>query len=93
MLAALARPQQRWNYDSSADIADLTALYLVGMSRAQGFVDGNKRTGLACALVFLALNGSALHVDGTELYALTLRVAINQADDVEVATYLRQRLS
>ncbi len=93
VLSALARPQQRWNYDSSADLADLAALYLVGMSQAQGFVDGNKRTGLACALVFLALNDAALHVDGAELYALTMRVAVNQADTTEVATYLRARLS
>ncbi|MBC7561347.1 MAG: type II toxin-antitoxin system death-on-curing family toxin [Gemmatimonadaceae bacterium] len=93
VLFALARPQQRWNYDASADTADLTALYLVGLSQAQGFVDGNKRTGLACAPVFLALNGAALHVDGSELYALTVRVATNQTDDVQVAAYIRQRLA
>ena len=93
VLFALARPQQRWHYDPSADLADLAALYLVGFAQAQGFVDGNKRTGLACALVFLAVNGAALHVDGSELYALTMRVAINQADDAEVAAYVRERLS
>ena len=92
VLAALARPQQRWHYDASADLADLAALYLVGLSQ-QGFVDGNKRTGLACALVFLALNDTALHVDGPELYASTMRVALNQADAAEVATYVRERLS
>ena len=93
VLSALARPQQRWHYDASADLADLAALYLVGLSQAQGFVDGNKRTGLACALVFVALNDAALHVDGADLYALTMRVAVNQADATEVATYLRARLS
>ena len=93
VLSALARPQQRWHYDASADLADLAALYLVGVSQAQGFVDGNKRTGLACALVFLALNDAALHVDGVELYAMTMRVAMNQADAAEVATYVRARLS
>jgi death-on-curing protein len=93
VLSALARPQQRWNYDASADLADLAALYLVGLSQAQGFVDGNKRTGLACALVFLALNEAALHVDVAELYALTMRVAVNQADATEVATYFRARRS
>ena len=89
MLSALARAQQRWHYDALADLADLAALYLVGLSQAQGFVDGNKRTGLACALVFLVINDAALHVDGAELYALTMRVAINQADVAEVATYFR----
>jgi death on curing protein len=91
VLSALARPQQRWHYDPSADLADLAALYLVGLSQAQGFVDGNKRTGLACALVFLALNDAALHVVGAELYAVTMRVATNQADVVEVAAFIRAR--
>ncbi len=93
VLSALARPQQRWHYDALADLADLAALYLVGLSQAQGFIDGNKRTGLACALVFLAINDAALHVDGAELYALSMRVAMNQADAAESATYFRTRSS
>ena len=92
VLSALARPRQRWSYDQSADLADLAAAYLVGFARSQGFNDGNKRTGLACALVFLALNDAPLHVDGAELYAITMRVATNQAGDTEIAAYLRERL-
>jgi len=92
VLSALARPRQRWSYDESADLADFAAAYLVGFARAQGFNDGNKRTGLACALVFLALNGKALKVDGAELYAITMKVATNQAGDAEVASFLRERL-
>ena len=92
VLSALARPQQRWSNDESADLADFAAAYLVGFARSQGFNDGNKRTGLACALVFLALNGAALHVNGAELYAMTMKLAINQAGDTEVAAYLRERL-
>lgn len=92
VLSALARPQQRWSYDESADLADFAAAYLVGFARSQGFKDGNKRTGLACALVFLALNDMALHVNGAELYAITMKVATSQAGDTEVAAYLRERL-
>jgi len=92
VLSALARPRQRWSYDESADLADLAGAYLVGFARSQGFRDGNKRTGLATALVFLALNGAALHVNGTELYAITMAVATNQAGDPEVTAYLRGRL-
>ena len=92
ILSALARPQQRWSYDESANLADFAAAYFVGFARSQGFNDGNKRTGLACALVFLALNGAALHVNGAEMYAITMKVATNQAGDVEVAAYLRERL-
>lgn len=90
--SALARPIHRWAYDQDADLADLAACYLVGFARAQGFSDGNKRTGLAAALVFLRLNEQVLHVPGKELYALTMQVASNEADDEIVAAYLRSRM-
>ena len=49
-------------------------------------------SGLACALVFLALNGASLHVPPAELYALTMAVAKNQVDDAAVAVYFRHRI-
>ncbi|HET7621012.1 MAG TPA: type II toxin-antitoxin system death-on-curing family toxin [Gemmatimonadaceae bacterium] len=91
VLSALARPINRWSYDP-ADLADLAAAYLARFARSQGFRDGNRRTALACALVFLALNGEELHVPPAELYALTMAVAENRSDDVTVAAYLRDRL-
>jgi len=92
VLSVLACPQHRWSDDESAGLADFAAGYLVGFARSQGFNDGNKRTGLACALVFLAHNDAALHVNGAELYAIIMRVATNQAGDDDVAAYLRERL-
>lgn len=89
--SALARPRQRWSYDEDADLADCAAAYLVGFARAQGFRDGNKRTALACALVFLRLNGLELHVPPPELYVLTMKAATGEADDRLVASYLRDR--
>ena len=90
--SALARPINRRAYDQDAHLADPAASYLVGFARSQGFNDGNKRTGLATALVFLRLNGHVLHVPGKELYALTMQVANNEADDEVVAAYLRSRM-
>lgn len=78
--------------DEDADLADLAASYLKGFARAQGFSDGNKRTGLACALVLLALNGHALHVPPPELFALVMKVATNDADDAVVAAYFQTRM-
>jgi death-on-curing protein len=91
--SSLARPLHRWAYDDNADLADLAAAYLVGFSRSQGFRDGNKRTGLACALVFLAINGYEIHVPPRELYALCMQAATGKADDEVVARYLRERLT
>lgn len=92
VLSSLARPINRWAYDEECDYADLAAAYLVGFGRAQGFADGNKRTGLACALVFLALNKLAVHVPPVELYTITMAVATNRADDAQVAAFLRARI-
>ena len=39
-----------------------------------------------------ALNDAALHVDGAQLYAITMKVATNQRGDTEVAAYLREHL-
>lgn len=91
--AALARPIQHFAYLENPDLADLAAAYHVAFARSQGFADGNKRTGLACALVFLALNGFAVHVPPRELFALTMQAAAGKADDGTVAAYLRDRMT
>lgn len=93
VLAALHRPINRWAYDESADFADLAALSLVAFAGTQGFIDGNKRTGLACALVFLGLNGVSFDADPQELYELVLTVATHQVGDKEVAIWFRQRIA
>lgn len=91
--SALARPIHQFAYLKDADLADFAAAYLVGFARSQGFHDGNKRTAVACALVFLWLNGYALHVPAPELYALTMHAATDRADDRTVAAYLRGRMT
>jgi death-on-curing protein len=92
VLAALQRPINRWAYEKSVDFADLAALYLVAFAGTQGFYDGNKRTGLACALVFLDLNSASFEADPTELFELTLKVATHQIEDNKVAIWFRKRL-
>lgn len=92
VLSSLARPIHRWGYDPDADLADLAAAYLVGFARAQGFFDGNKRTGVACALVFLDINKAPLHAEPIELLALTVDVATNRGDDEKVAAFIRHHL-
>jgi len=92
VLSTLARPINRRAYDAEADFEDPGAAYLVGFARVQGFNDGNKRTGLTCALVFLALNGFVLHVPAAGVVALTMSVATGKDDDATVAAYLRAHL-
>jgi death-on-curing protein len=92
VLGALHRPINRWAYEDSVDFADLAACYLVAFAGSQGFNDGNKRTGLACALVFLGLNSVSFEADAEDLYDLTLRVATRQIGDNDVAIWFRQRI-
>lgn len=91
--SALARPRHRWRYDDGADLADLAAAYLVVFTRSQGFRDGNKRTGLAAALVFLALNEFEVHAPQEELLALCMSVATGRIGDETVAAWFRERMT
>jgi death on curing protein len=93
VLSALSRAINKWGYEPGSDFADLAAMYLVGFAGFQGFNDGNKRTGLACALVFFAIND--IPVDGLEpdsLLEVTLKVATGKIAGEGVAQYFRAQL-
>jgi death on curing protein len=92
--SALARAINRWAYDGTCDMADLAAAYLVGFAGSQGFNDGNKRTGVACALVFLAINGISVDsIDPQQLQDLALEVANNKAGLDETSRFFRSQLT
>lgn len=62
---------------------------LFHLARNQPFVDGNKRTALMCALVFLGLNRQRLLADPDDLYSLVDGVAAGAIDKAEVSVFLR----
>ena len=64
--------------------------YLFHLANNHPFVDGNKRTGLMAALVFLDMNGVAVDRDVPELYSLTMSVAQGKLDKATLATELRR---
>ncbi|MCY2929515.1 MAG: type II toxin-antitoxin system death-on-curing family toxin [Planctomycetota bacterium] len=71
------------------DVFEMGAAYLFHIVKNHPFVDGNKRAGLAAALVFLDLNGVEIDVPKGALYELTMAVAAGQADKTKVAEFLR----
>lgn len=73
-----------------ADILDMAAAYLFHIVQNHPFLDGNKRTGLVAALVFLDLNGIEIDAPKGHLYDLTLSVATGRAGKKEVAEFLRK---
>jgi death on curing protein len=82
--SAIMRPRMAAYYDE-ADIVRQAALLAVGVSQAQAFLDGNKRTAFAGCDVFLRLNGIVIVGDPIEL-ALQLEAVAERSDDLEAAT-------
>ncbi len=71
------------------DIFEMAAAYAFHICRNHPFVDGNKRTALACALVFLELNGISLLDPEGRLYPAMLDVASGTLDKNALADILR----
>ena len=54
------------------------------------FVDGNKRTGIACAVLFLQQNGILFSARNVDLETFTLRVASSKAGHSDIADWLKK---
>lgn len=72
------------------ELFGMAAAYLFHIVQNHPFVDGNKRTGLLAALMFLELNGISITRGSPALYDLTLGVAEGRVTKVEVAETLRR---
>jgi death-on-curing protein len=90
--SALARPRNRWGYDSTADLASLAASYGFGLLNNHPFVDGNKRTGYVVARLFLVLNGADVNATQDDKYLTFLAVAAGDLDEDGLAAWIRTRL-
>ncbi len=71
------------------DIFEMAAAYAYHISQNHPFVDGNKRTALASALVFLELNGISLLDPKEKLYESMLSLAAGKLNKAEFAEILR----
>ena len=65
----------------------MAAAYLFHLCKNHPFVDGNKRTALATAEVFLQVNGFHLNADDDQLEQLTVGVADGTIPKAEVADF------
>ncbi len=64
----MGRPINRWTYGEDNDIVSLACTLLLGIGRNHPFEQGNKRTALTAATVFLLFNGySFIAPDGEPL--------------------------
>jgi death-on-curing protein len=63
-----------------ADLTEVAAAYLFYLCRNHSFVDGNKRTAMTAAIVFLRLNSVGVVPDSDKWEALILDVAASRVD-------------
>lgn len=86
--SALARPLNRAGY-GEPDIAELAAVYALGIARNHPFIDGNKRTAYVALEGFLALNGVALTATDAEAVIAMLQMAAGDLPDEEFIAWAR----
>jgi death-on-curing protein len=87
--SALAQPRSAFGDQYAHEgLFAMAAAYLFHVARNHPFVDGNKRTALLAALVFLDINGIAVERESEALYELTMGVAEGRIDKAAAALEL-----
>lgn len=89
--SALARPQNLLAYGKPT-LAELAASYAFGVARNHPFVDGNKRTALMAAYVFLGLNGQRLVAPEAEAVIMMQELASGACSEAEFAAWIASHL-
>jgi death-on-curing protein len=87
--SAVIHPRNVFYY-AQGDLFDVAAAYAFHLAESQAFLDGNKRTGIAVALVFLRLNGVTVPRATEELYAAMIAIAEKRMGKPELAALLRR---
>ena len=90
--SAIARPQQKWHYEPSTDLAALSAAYAFGIAKNHPFVDGNKRAALVSAYTFLAVNDFELEAPEPEAVTMILGLADGSVSEDDLASWIRDHL-
>jgi len=87
--SALDRPRKLFAYEKPS-VFDLAAAYAYGIAKNHPFLDGNKRTALAAAGIFLELNGHELIATEAQAVSVTLALAASELDQQAFSAWLRQ---
>ena len=91
--SALSMPQAgAGNQYFHADLFEMAAAYLFHIVRNHPFVDGNKRTGVTAALVFLEMNGIQIRASDETLVQTVLAVAEGKLQKGALAGFFRRHI-
>lgn len=85
---ALAPAQEVFGQEQYPDIYQKTAVYMRNLIGDHPFIDGNKRTGVTVAGIFLLRNGYALTAKPKELEDFAVRIATEKLDVTDIAAWL-----
>jgi death-on-curing protein len=89
--SAVARPQATFDgEDLYPDVFSKAAALIHSLINNHPFVDGNKRTGGAAAVLFLRANGLSFEASNAEFEEFALRVARGQLGVPQAARWLRE---
>ena len=93
LASAVLAPQSSFGGKSPySDVVDVAAAYLFYICRNHPFLDGNKRTAMMSAIVFLRLNGIEPELDSERWEKLMLDVAASRLDRDQTTARLRKLL-
>lgn len=87
--SALARPRHLFSYEQPS-LFELAAVYAHGIVKNHPFLDGNKRTGLLAAAVFLEVNGKQFIASEEDAVVQTLALAAGARTAGEFALWLEK---
>ncbi len=89
--SALAQPQASFGGQLVHEgLVTMAAASLFHIVSNHPFIDGNKRTGLLAAIVFLDVNGIAIDRPSEDLYELTVGVAEGRIEKSAIAAELER---
>jgi death on curing protein len=77
---------------SDSSLEDLAALMAVAIAKGHPFVDGNKRTACAVALMFLQFNGIEISATNDELATVFERVAKGSMGEAVLSQWFTENI-
>jgi len=90
--SAIHYPQSFFNQQYlHLDIHHMAAAYMYAIIKNHPFLDGNKRTGLLAALIFLKLNDIIIEEDDDQLFDLAMAVAQSHITEKDIANFFKKK--
>lgn len=87
----LSPKQSVFNQDLYPTLYDKAAVYAREIMMRHAFVDGNKRSGMTAAFVFLENNGYVATAKQGEIEKFALRIVLEHLDIPEITKWLKSK--